>query len=253
MASILYITATFVALISVLIFRRQRPVVQQLLKQYSLASVPKEQLPQYIQKLIIEFPESVILQSDISAFQKAQDINWAQQNREIVPTCIVRPRDVWELSKILIVLKVEYENRKKAGIADAGFFSIRSGGINPGLGVSTVKDGVVIDLSLFNEVTPAADGKSVTLGTGSSWIEVYKKLDELGLVVMGGRNSPVGVGGLILQGKLPSGHHLTLLRLISRWHLILLSPPRLRMQQCIQLRSRPRGRKYCDCLSILKS
>jgi FAD/FMN-containing dehydrogenase len=65
-----------------------------------------------------------------------------------------------------------------------------------------VQDGVVIDLSLFCEVTPAADGSTVTVGTGAKWIDVYKALDEKGLIVMGGRNSPVGVGGLTLQGKI---------------------------------------------------
>jgi FAD/FMN-containing dehydrogenase len=67
-----------------------------------------------------------------------------------------------------------------------------------------VQDGVVIDLSLFCEVTPAVDGSTVTVGTGAKWIDVYKALDEKGLIVMGGRSSPVGVGGLTLQGKLLS-------------------------------------------------
>lgn len=59
----------------------------------------------------------------------------------------------------------------------------------------------MIDLSLFCKVTPAVDGSTVSLGRGAKWIDVYKALDEKGLVVIGGRNSPVDVGGLTLQGN----------------------------------------------------
>jgi FAD/FMN-containing dehydrogenase len=99
-------------------------------------------------------------------------------------------------------LKREHNIRSQAGASITGFFAVRSGGVNPGLGAATVQDGVVIDLSLFCEVTPAVDESTVTIGTGAKWIDVYKVLDKKGLIVMGGRNSPVGVGGLTLQGEI---------------------------------------------------
>jgi len=199
-----YTVAGFVVLTSIFMLRRkQGPEGQQpAIKPFSLANVPPEQLPKYIRSLLAELPGCVVLQSEVTAFQEAVDYNWAQQNREIIPACIVRPRDVQQLSKALGVLKREYESRSQAGAPTKGFFAVRSGGLNPGLGSSTVQDGVVIDLSLFNEVVPAADGATVTVGTGARWIDVYKALDEKGLTVMGGRSSPVGVGGLALQGKM---------------------------------------------------
>lgn len=130
------------------------------------------------------------------------DYSWAQQNREIIPACIVRPHDAEQLSKAVVILKREYDSRTLAGPPIEGFFAVRSGGANPGLGVATVQDGVVIDLSLFCEVSPAVDGSTVTVGTGAKWIDVYKALDAKGLIVMGGRSSPVGVGGLTLGGKI---------------------------------------------------
>ncbi|KAM7197449.1 hypothetical protein V8F20_006594 [Naviculisporaceae sp. PSN 640] len=161
-------------------------------------------LPKLVRSLIDTIPGSVILPSDTTGFKDAIDGNWAQQNREIIPACIVRPRDVHELGKAVSILKKEHDdgrNHQRAPGSDRiNFFAVRSGGANTGLGAATVRDGVVIDLSLFSEVTLSADGSSVTLGTGSKWIDVYKALDEKGLVVMGGRNSPVGVGGLTLQG-----------------------------------------------------
>ena len=191
-------------LASILLLRRRQVSNEQqpVTKPHPLASVPPEQLPKYIQSLLSGLPGCVILQADTAAFQEAVDYNWAQQNREIIPACIVRPRDAHELGKVVAILKREHDTRIRAGTSTSGFFAIRSGGANPGLGAATVQNGVVIDLSLFCEVTPAVDGSTVTVGTGAKWIDVYKNLDEKGLIVVGGRNSPVGVGGLTLQGKI---------------------------------------------------
>ncbi len=60
----------------------------------------------------------------------------------------------------------------------------------------------MVDLALFCEVTPSEDGSSVVIGAGAKWINVSRVLDEKGLIVVGGRNSAVGVGGLTLGGKL---------------------------------------------------
>jgi FAD/FMN-containing dehydrogenase len=199
-----YTVAAFIVLTSILMLRRRQASngQQPATKPHPLASVPPEQLPKHIQSLLAELPSCVILQADVEAFQQAIDYSWAQQNREVIPACIVRPRDAQQLGKAVAILKREHNRRSKAGAPIEGFFAIRSGGVNPGLGAATVQDGVVIDLSLFCEVTPSVDGSTVTLGTGAKWINVYKTLDEKGLIVMGGRSSPVGVGGLTLQGKM---------------------------------------------------
>lgn len=203
-----YVVAGSVLLISILVIHRKKAAKRQQPptppKPHPLANTPPEQLPQYIQELLAAVPSCVILQSDVEAFQEAVNYSWAQQNREIIPACILRPRDTHELSRIVAILKKEHERRNLPGSQGESFFSVRSGGVNPGLGASTVKDGAVVDLSLFSEITPSADGSTVTLGTGTKWIDVYKTLDEKGLIVMGGRNAPVGVGGLTLQGKIYS-------------------------------------------------
>jgi hypothetical protein len=166
-----YTVAAFVVLASILMLRRRQAAngQQPATKPRLLANVPPEQLPKYIQSLLAELPSCVILQADVAAFQQAIDYSWAQQNREIIPACIVRPRDAQQLGKAVVILKREHDSRSQAGAPIAGFFAVRSGGANPGLGAATVQD---------------------------------KALDEKGLIVMGGRNSPVGVGGLTLQGKI---------------------------------------------------
>lgn len=89
------------------------------------------------------------------------------------------------------------EERDEEGL---GLFAIRSGGHSPISGAASLREGVVIDLSRFCEVTLAEDGRTVVIGTGARWMDVSKVLDEKGLAVVGGRSSTVGVGGLLLGG-----------------------------------------------------
>ena len=122
----------------------------------------------------------------------------------MIPVYVVRPCDVQQLCTAVTILKYEYdERRKQAGGENAeGLFAIRSGGHSPNSGAASIKGGVVINLSLFCEVTPSEDGSSVVIGAGAKWMDVSRVLDEKGLSVVGGRNSAVGVGGLTLGGKL---------------------------------------------------
>ena len=149
-------------------------------------------------------PESVIFPHDAAAFKQSMNSYWAQQECEVIPACVVRPRDVQQLCTAVTILKRGYDERgKQAGEEKAeGLFAIRSGGHSPVPGAASIKGGVLIDLGLFCEVTPTEDGSSVAIGAGAKWMDVSKVLDEEGLAVVGGRNSAVGVGGLTLGGKL---------------------------------------------------
>ena len=121
----------------------------------------------------------------------------------MIPACVVQPRNLQQLCTTVTILRDEYEKRAKQVDEKKveGLFAIRSGGHSPISGAASIKGGVVIDLSLFCEVTPSEDGLSVDIGTGAKWMDVSKILDGKGLAVVGGRNSAVGVGGLTLGGK----------------------------------------------------
>lgn len=56
-------------------------------------------------------------------------------------------------------------------------------------------------MSRLNSTNLSQDRKTVTLGTGNRWGEVYSGLEEYGLAAVGGRSGDVGVGGLILGGE----------------------------------------------------
>ena len=149
-------------------------------------------------KLASVLPDSVIFPHDAAAFKQSMNSYWAQQECEVIPACIVRPRDIQQLGTAVTILKREYDERgRQAGEVKAeGLFAIRSGGHSPVAGAASIKGGVLIDLSLFCDVVPSEDGSSVVIGAGAKWIDVSKVLDERGLAVVGGRNSAVGVGGL---------------------------------------------------------
>jgi FAD/FMN-containing dehydrogenase len=70
----------------------------------------------------------------------------------------------------------------------------------PWAGASSISNGVEIDLVNLSSVTVSSDKTVATLGPGARWGKVYDTLTPLGLNVAGGRDSTVGVGGLIVGG-----------------------------------------------------
>ncbi|KAI0445278.1 hypothetical protein F4803DRAFT_509159 [Xylaria telfairii] len=77
-------------------------------------------------------------------------------------------------------------------------FAVRSGGHSPHPDTANINDGVLIDLSMINELDYDAKAETVTIGAGLRWQEVYPYLDQFNVTVVGGRMPAVGVGGLIL-------------------------------------------------------
>lgn len=55
-------------------------------------------------------------------------------------------------------------------------------------------------MSRFNEVTYNATAQTAIIGAGLNWDDVYTVLDPLGVTVVGGRFSGVGVAGYSLGG-----------------------------------------------------
>lgn len=139
----------------------------------------------------ISFPNTTPYNESIGSY-------FSVQNNAIKPACVVSAtttKDVQEAVGILSTLSLvgKFAGRKCQ-------FAVRSGGHTPWAGSATIQDGVDIDLSALNQVTPSKNKKTVSIGPGNRWIDVYLKLDALGLGVSGGRVSSVGVGGLVTGG-----------------------------------------------------
>lgn len=157
-------------------------------------------------KLIAAIPHIVITPDKTQEFAQLMNAYWDQKACEVQPSCVVRPRNVWELAQAVKILKREFDVRseqcKDLKEDFEPVFAIRGGGHSPVAGASTMKGGVLIDLSLFDKVDLAEGRRRVAIGAGCRWIDVYAALEKDGLAVVGGRNSAVGVAGLTLGGGL---------------------------------------------------
>lgn len=69
-------------------------------------------------------------------------------------------------------------------------------------GAANIQDGVTIDLGLMKDVTVSPNNTTVSVSSGARWQDIYSKLDAMNLSVVGGRVYDVGVGGLLLGGKM---------------------------------------------------
>lgn len=79
-------------------------------------------------------------------------------------------------------------------------FAVKSGGHAAFAGASNIEGGVTIDLRNLNQINVSADKKQTAVGAGNVWYDVFTKLTPMGLTVIGGRVSAIGVGGLTLGG-----------------------------------------------------
>jgi len=83
-------------------------------------------------------------------------------------------------------------------------FAVKGGGhtLNPGFSSTS---GIQIALSRFNCTKVNAEDRTVEVGPGLTWDEVYDALSPTGMSVIGGRIPGVGVAGLTLGGSEFSG------------------------------------------------
>lgn len=72
-------------------------------------------------------------------------------------------------------------------------FLNRSGGHMHFPGAAGIENGVTIDLGLLKEINYFQSNSSVSVGPGAVWGDVYSALDKLGVMVVGGRSTTIGV------------------------------------------------------------
>lgn len=77
--------------------------------------------------------------------------------------------------------------------------AVRSGG-HSYAGSNNIDRGVTIDLSMMNSSSYDAGTNLARIQPGGRWKQVYADLEKEGVVVAGGRDGGVGVGGFLLGG-----------------------------------------------------
>jgi FAD/FMN-containing dehydrogenase len=116
---------------------------------------------------------------------------YSDQERQVHPACIISPNRTLEVSAIINSIREHNAT-----------FAIRSGGHTLNAGAANIESGVTINLRALNAITTDVAGARVYIGAGLKWGEIYAKLDRLGLVIPGGRDADVGVGGFLTGGTI---------------------------------------------------
>lgn len=117
---------------------------------------------------------------------------WDAKQHELTPACRVEPSSTEDV--VFILQTLVKENCK---------FAVKSGGHSRTAGASNSDGGVTIELGArMRSVETAKDKKTVKVGGGAQWFDVYSALEKEDLMVVGGRVADVGVGGLTLGGEI---------------------------------------------------
>jgi FAD/FMN-containing dehydrogenase len=111
------------------------------------------------------------------------------------PWCLVQPHDTEEVAKTIIALLEAGDGAGNWHIA------VRSGGHSLGT-ANNIDSGVTIDLGKMNQTTYNRETNLASIGPGGKWGDVYEELHKHGVIVTGGRDGSVGVGGFLLGGGL---------------------------------------------------
>ncbi|KAH8662486.1 hypothetical protein BX600DRAFT_513317 [Xylariales sp. PMI_506] len=125
------------------------------------------------------------------SYNSRVDSYWSLTPR-LRPWAIIQPRNTAEVARAVVAL-VSIEDLQ---------FAIRSGGHTCYPGSNNIKDGITIDLGLMDTTVYNSETKLATLQPGGRWTKVYGDLQKLGVMVAGGREGLVGVGGLLTGGGL---------------------------------------------------
>ncbi|KAL0567059.1 hypothetical protein V5O48_014932 [Marasmius crinis-equi] len=112
------------------------------------------------------------------------------QNAILKPSYILLPQNLHDLPKA-----IQFARSHNPPLEIA----VKGGGVMPYPSASS-DGGLVIDLSQMKEVVVAEDKKSVTVGGGALWSDVYAETDKHGVVPIGGNVHFLGVGGFTLAG-----------------------------------------------------
>ncbi|KAK7754301.1 hypothetical protein SLS62_003594 [Diatrype stigma] len=124
---------------------------------------------------------------------EAEIETWPAENGRQRPYCLVLPYTTEEVATALTAL-VEVDS----GAGD-WHIAVRSGG-HSYAGSNNIDRGVTIDLSMMNSSSYDAETNLARIQPGGRWKKVYADLEEEGVVVAGGRDGGVGVGGFLLGG-----------------------------------------------------
>ncbi|KIK51148.1 hypothetical protein GYMLUDRAFT_50717 [Collybiopsis luxurians FD-317 M1] len=144
---------------------------------------------EFYRELECALPGKVLAPNSVG-YETQQASYYSAEQSALLPFCRVAPTETKDVAETVRALTAR-------GIS----FAVRSGGHMAWKGASNIgPEGVTIDLQHLNHVVLSEDKKTVSVGPGCTWHDVYTVLQPHGLAVVGGRSSGVGVGGFLMGG-----------------------------------------------------
>ena len=125
------------------------------------------------------------------AYIEEQTQYWSTSCSALLPSCIIFPKTVEEVSTVVRILANTTEP-----------FAVKSGGHNPNNGWSSVAGGPLIAMEHFDQAKLDRSTGIVDVGPGNRLDGIASKLQGTGWTFVGGRIGNTGVGGLVLGGGL---------------------------------------------------
>lgn len=136
--------------------------------------------------------ERILLPTD-SLYSERIASYWSVSS-QLRPWCIFYPHTAGEISTALAVLSQAGDGAGDWHVA------VRGGGHSTWAGINSVANGVNIDLGYFNTSWYNTTTGLASVVPGERWLDVASDLIDSGIVVPGGRDGGVGVGGFLLGG-----------------------------------------------------
>ncbi|KAH6907375.1 hypothetical protein BKA70DRAFT_1490921 [Coprinopsis sp. MPI-PUGE-AT-0042] len=119
--------------------------------------------------------------------QYENDVSHWSNASSLPSMCSTKPESPEDIQKLFGIIK---STRTPWAVKGKGHSNVNNMSATMGLQIA---------MSEFSQIELSADKKSVKIGTGLDWSQVYSALPPHNLVVVGGRLSSVGVAGLLLS------------------------------------------------------
>ncbi|KAL2869043.1 FAD-binding oxidoreductase [Aspergillus lucknowensis] len=134
--------------------------------------------------LAARFPDATLPQdnSTSSPYYTERTSFWSW-TEWLEPTCVFLPNSTQQVSEAVIIF-TDYDCP----------FAIRGGGHSAIRGAANIDDGIMVNMKRIRDLDFSPDNKTITIGMGYTWAEVYEIVEPLGYMVPGGRFAGVGTG-----------------------------------------------------------
>jgi FAD/FMN-containing dehydrogenase len=138
--------------------------------------------------LTILFGSDKVSSEGASAYANFTGSYWSAQQGALRPSCVFKPAKTLDVSTLVLIARV-YQCP----------FAVKGGGHAAWAGASSIEDGITVSLEKFKQIAIGADQKTVDIGPGLRWSDVYSGIEPHGLSVVGGRVSSLALLRLCIR------------------------------------------------------